>query len=205
MKITRIEPSKHKKGRILVFFEDDSLLKITEAELLQFSLRVGQDLSPETMATLKAAGERSTWKAAGAAMTGRRMLSRKEVKDRLIKKGAEEPEAEETAAWLTELGAVDDAAYADVIVRHYAALGYGQGRIRQEFVKRGIAKDLWEEALAQLRDPTAAIEKFVAGKMRTGEEKERKKIADALLRRGFSWNDIRPVLNRWGEEIKEEV
>ena len=205
MKITRIEPSKHKKDRILVFFEDDSLLKITEAELLQFSLREGQDLSPETLAALKEAGEKSGWKATGAAMTGRRMLSRKEVKERLVKKGAEETEAEETAAWLETLGAVDDAAYAGVIVRHYAALGYGPGRIRQEFVKRGIAKDLWEEALTQLGDPAAAIEKFVAGKMRTGDKKERKKIADALLRRGFSWNDIRPVLNRWGEEIEEEV
>ena len=205
MKITRIEPSKHKKDRILVFFEDDSLLKITEAELLQFSLREGQDLSPETLAALKEAGEKSGWKATGAAMTGRRMLSRKEVKERLIKKGAEETEAEETAAWLETLGAVDDAAYAGVIVRHYAALGYGPGRIRQEFVKRGIAKELWEEALTQLGDPGLAIEKFMAGKMRTGDKKERKKIADALLRRGFSWSDIRPVLNRWGEEIKEEV
>ena len=205
MKIDRIEPSKHKKGRILVFFEDDSLLKITEAELLDFALQVGQDLSPETLVALKEAGEKSSWKATGAAMTGRRMLSRKEVKERLVKKGAEEQEAEETAAWLTELGAVDDAAYAGVIVRHYAALGSGSGRIRQEFVKRGIAKDLWEEALTQLGDPAAAIEKFVAGKMRTGDKKERKKIADALLRRGFSWNDIRPVLNRWGEEIEEEV
>ena len=205
MKITRIEPSKHKKDRILVFFEDDSLLKITEAELLQFSLREGQDLSPETLAALKEAGEKSGWKATGAAMTGRRMLSRKEVKERLIKKGAEETEAEETAAWLETLGAVDDAAYAGVIVRHYAALGYGPGRIRQEFVKRGIAKELWEEALTQLGDPTAAIERFVESKMRTGEKKERKKIADALLRRGFSWSDIRPVLNQWGEEIEEEV
>ena len=205
MKITRIEPSKHKKDRILVFFEDDSLLKITEAELLQFSLREGQDLSPETLAALKEAGEKSGWKATGAAMTGRRMLSRKEVKERLIKKGAEETEAEETAAWLETLGAVDDAAYAGVIVRHFAALGYGPGRIRQEFVKRGIAKELWEETLTQLGDPGLAIEKFMAGKMRTGDKKERKKIADALLRRGFSWSDIRPVLNRWGEEIEEEV
>lgn len=205
MKITRIEPSKHKKDRILVFFEDDSLLKVTEAELLHFALQAGQDVSPETLTELKAAGERSTWKATGAAMTGRRMLSRKEVKERLIKKGAEENEAEETAAWLTSIGAVDDAVYAGVIVRHYAALGYGPGRIRQEFVKRGIAKELWDDALAQLGDPTESIERCIAAKMQPGDEKERKKITDALLRRGFSWNDIRSVLNRRGEEIEEEV
>ena len=30
-----------------------------------------------------------------------------------------------------------------------------------------------------------------------------KKLGDALLRRGFSWSDIRPALNRLGEEIDE--
>ena len=30
-----------------------------------------------------------------------------------------------------------------------------------------------------------------------------KKLSDALLRRGFSWSDIRPALNRLGEEIDE--
>ena len=48
-----------------------------------------------------------------------------------------------------------------------------------------------------------------APKLRTALEKSKNQHlrvqddADALLRRGFSWSDIRPALNRLGEEIDE--
>ena len=45
MRIERVEPSKHKKNRILVFLEGGQLLKITENELLHHDLRPGADLS----------------------------------------------------------------------------------------------------------------------------------------------------------------
>ena len=45
MRIERIEASKHKKGRVLVFLADGACLKITEQELLDFGLRSGDDLS----------------------------------------------------------------------------------------------------------------------------------------------------------------
>ena len=50
----------------------------------------------------------------------------------LFKKGATEEQAADTADWLETLGAVDDEGYAGVIVRHYGAMGYGPGRVKQE-------------------------------------------------------------------------
>ena len=44
MRIDRIEASKHKRGRVLVFLADGSLLKVTEQELLVFGLRPGLEL-----------------------------------------------------------------------------------------------------------------------------------------------------------------
>ena len=103
-----------------------------------------------------------------------------------------------------ELGAVDDAAYAGVIARHYGG-SYGPGRVRQELQKRGIPRELWDDALAQLPDSAGAIDAFLRSKLK-GKAPDRatlKKLSDALLRRGFSWQDIRPALNRLGEEIDE--
>ena len=114
------------------------------------------------------------------------MLSRKELTGKLSRKGIDPDTAEETADWLESLGAVDDAAYAGIIARHYAASGYGPGRVRQELQKRGVSREVWDDALSQLPDSAAL-----------------KKLSDALLRRGFSWSDIRPALNRLGEEIDE--
>lgn len=205
MRITRIENSKHVQERVLVYLEEGDPLRITQNELLQFGLYQGMDLSPDLVVQLQNTGRRSECRAAAARMASGRMLSRKELTDRLNRKDVDPDTAEETADWLEALGAVDDAAYAGVIARHYATSGYGPGRVRQELQKRGIPRELWEDALSQLPDSADAIDGFLKKKLggRTPDRAMLKKLSDALLRRGFSWNDIRPALNRLGGEIEE--
>ena len=205
MKITRIENSKHVQERVLVFLEEGDPLRITGHELLQFGLYPGMDLSPQLVVQLQAAGQRSESRVKAARLASGRMLSRKELTDKLSRKGIDPDMAEETANWLESLGAVDDVAYAGVIARHYAASGYGPGRVRQELQKRGVSRELWDDALSQLPDSADAIDRFLQKKLsgRTPDRATLKKLSDALLRRGFSWSDIRPALNRLGEEIDE--
>ena len=205
MKIVRIEKSKHVQERVLVYLEEGDPLRITRNELLQFGLYRGMDLPPEVVVQLQNAGKRSQGRAAAARLASGRMMSRKELAERLGRKGVAPDTAAGAVDWLESLGAVDDAAYAEAVARHYAAGGYGPGRVRQELQKRGIPRELWDSALAQLPDSTAAIEKFLQSKLkgRTPDRTTLKKLSDALLRRGFSWNDIRPALNRLGEEIDE--
>ena len=205
MKITRIENSKHVQERVLVFLEEGDPLRITGHELLQFGLYPGMDLSPQLVVQLQAAGQRSESRVKAARLASGRMMSRKELTDKLSRKGIDPDTSEETADWLESLGAVDDAAYAGVIARHYAASGYGPGRVRQELQKRGVSRELWDDALSQLPDSADAIDRFLQKKLsgRTPDRATLKKLSDALLRRGFSWSDIRPALNRLGEEIDE--
>ncbi len=205
MKITRIENSKHVQERVLVFLEEGDPLRITGHELLQFGLYPGMAFPPQLVVQLQAAGQRSESRVKAAQLASGRMLSRKELTDKLSRKGIDPDTAEETADWLESLGAVDDAAYAGVIARHYAASGYGPGRVRQELQKRGISRELWDDALSQLPDSADAIDRFLQKKLsgRTPDRATLKKLSDALLRRGFSWSDIRPALNRLGEEIDE--
>lgn len=165
MRITRIENSKHVQERVLVYLEEGDPLRITQNELLQFGLYQGMDLSPDLVVQLQNTGRRSESRAAAARMASGRMLSRKELTDRLNRKGVDPDTAEEMADWLEALGAVDDAAYAGVIARHYAASGYGPGRVRQELQKRGIPRELWEDALSQLPDSADAIDGFLKKKL----------------------------------------
>ena len=53
MRIERIEPSKHKKDRVLVFLEGGELLKITENELLRYDLRPDGELTAELLEEIK--------------------------------------------------------------------------------------------------------------------------------------------------------
>ena len=138
MRIERIEKSKHKQERVLVFLEGGDLLRITGVELLRFGLHKDMELPEELVEELRRSAERSETKARAARLASSRMLSKKELSDRLVKKGTERGEAEELADWLEDLGAVDDAAYAGVIARHYGTMGYGPARVCQELRRRGI-------------------------------------------------------------------
>ena len=53
MKIDRLERSRHVSGRVLVFLEDGSLVKVTEQELLDFGLRAGDELDGDTLERLR--------------------------------------------------------------------------------------------------------------------------------------------------------
>ncbi len=204
-RIERIQPSLHKKDRVLVYLTGGDLLRITPEELLRFGLRPGQELTEDVLEELRRAAARSQTRQRAAELAAGRMLSRKELSDRLVKKGADPREAQETAQWLADLGAVDDAAYAGVIARHYAAMGYGPGRVRQELQRRGVPRDLWEDALAQLPDPEEAIDKFLTAKLRgkTPDRATLQRLSAALQRRGFQWQDIRPALARLDRDMEE--
>ena len=204
-RIERIQPSLHKKDRVLVYLTGGDLLRITPEELLRFGLRPGQELTEDVLEELRRAAARSLTRQQAAEMAGRRMLSQKELSDRLVKKGTDPQEAQETTQWLADLGAVDDAAYAGVIVRHYAAMGYGPGRVRQELQHRGVPRELWDDALARMADPEEAIDRFLTAKLRgkTPDRATLQRLSAALQRRGFSWQDIRPALARLDREPED--
>lgn len=205
MRIERVEPSRHKKNRVLVFLEGGELLKITDNELLRYDLHPGMELTETLAAELKQAAARSEMKARGAQLTGNRMLSKKQVVEHLTRRGGDRAAAEDTARWLEELGAVDEAAYGAAIVRHYSASGYGPGRIRQELSHRGIPRDLWEELLSQMPPAEEAAERYLRARCRnkTVDEALLRKLSAALQRRGFSWQDIQAPLRRLESEIQE--
>ena len=137
----------------------------------------------------------------------KRDYSRKMLLDKLTEKGASEPEAAEICDWLCELGVVDDARYAALTVRHYAAKGYGERRIRDELFRRGVPRELWDEALAQLPETDDAAYRLLCQKLRgwDGDPAGLQRAQGALLRRGFSWDDIRAALERFRSENEDLI
>ena len=55
-------------------------------------------------------------------------------------------------------------------------------------------------------DPAESIDRFLQTKLRgkRPDEKEKKRLSDALLRRGFFWPDVKAALNRLGAELWED-
>jgi regulatory protein len=206
MRIERIEASKHKKGRVLVFLEDGACLKITEQELLDFGLRGGDELTPAQLKKLKEAAGVSNTKATAADLIGKRAMSRANLEKKLREKGASEAEARYAGEWLEAIGALNDAEYAAIVARHYGQMGYGPRYVQEKLREKGVPRELWEDALEHLPEAAEQIDRFLSDKLRgqTPDPREKKRLTDALLRRGYGWGDVKAGWSRYGAEILED-
>jgi len=205
MRIEEIKRSERKKDRILIKLDSGDLLRVTEEELLRFGLRPDMELDEERIVALKDAAKTSSTKATAANMIGSRALSKKELTRRMVKKGSDEADARAAADWLEEIGAVDDAAYAAALVRHYGGKGYGVARVREELRHRGVPRELWDDALQEMPDSGEILDALIRKKCRgeLSDPKEIKRVSDGLLRRGFSWSEVRSALSRYAEIIED--
>lgn len=205
MRIEEVKPSERKKGRFLVKLENSSLLRVTEEELLRFGLRPGMELDEAQLEEIQASVKASSAKAAAANMIGSRALSKQELQRRLVRKGAQESDARAAADWLEDIGAVNDAAYAAALVRHYGGKGYGAARVKEELRHRGVPRELWDEALEELPESGEILDALIQKKCRgdLSDPKELKRVSDGLLRRGFSWSEVRSALRRYAA-LEEE-
>ena len=81
--------------------------------------------------------------------------------------------------------------------------GAGLFALPEEAVKASGAEYY---VLDELPPDGEQIDRFLQSKLhgRSPEDKEKKRLTDALLRRGFSWGEVKSAWGRYGSEIWEE-
>ena len=144
-------------------------------------------------------GQRAALKKA-ANILSRKSYSKQELYDKLIKKDIVDADAAFAIAKMSELHALDDMAYGQMLARNYFGRGYGASRVRQVLIRHKIDRDLIDEILSDPRESTSEIEAFIKSKLKGISSPDRKdfnRIANALIRRGFSWNEISPIIQRF--------
>lgn len=204
MVIEELKPSKHVEGRWLAVLEDGSILRLGEGEVVDFALYAGRELSEEEADRLRDSIRRNGLKAKAIELLMRKPQSRKELGRKLAEWEASHEEAEAVCDRMEELGYLNEAEYAGRIVRHFAAKGFGERKLRDELYRRGVPRELWDEALEQIEeeDNACAIDAFLEKKLKGSHDpKDVKRASDALARRGFRWPEIRDALRRYGMEV----
>lgn len=151
---------------------------------------------------------------AGARKRALNYLSRKEhstreVESYLERKGYDGETASRVTASLRSSGLLDDVRLAEIIVRDGPGRGWGAARVRQELLRRGIARDLVED----IAQPLLAVDDFELaltwGRKKwpscRGEQRIREaRLAGYLTRKGFSSSTIIRVLRVLGSEAVED-
>ena len=191
-------------GRLTVIFDNGKEVKTTLGVVTELRLFSGKELDEEQAEEFLLLSHRSIAREKALEILSKRPMSRRELYKKLLEKGEDEETAEYCVSWLAENGFINDESYAAAVARHYAAKGFGAGRVKTELVKRGISRELWGEALEAAPDNSAKIDKFISSRLTDPNDRSQVgKVSQALYRRGFSWEEIRQALARFSAEVEE--
>ena len=204
MRIELLKTSPDRAGRYLVKFDDDSSMRLYRQTVEDFALYTGKELSDEEMRSLRTAAGQMSAKMRAVRIVSASSVSKRDLEQRLIRKGEDPTQAKEAVAWMEDLHLVDDRNTAESVVHSCIAKGYGLQRAKQALYEKRIPKEYWEEALSDYPDQLEHIEKFLRSRLdEESDERQIKKAIDALLRRGHSYRIIRQALSNVSVDTDE--
>ena len=125
-------------------------------------------------------------KARALRLLEKRDYSEAELAAKLVEKGDDPDSARAAAARMAELGFVNDENYAAMVVRHYAA----------NTAKKRNSR--YDAALDELPEQSDTVERLLMQKLRgrAPEGAELRRACAALIRRGFSWEELSSAAKR---------
>ena len=197
MRIDLLKTSPDRAGRYAVHFSDGSVMRLYRQTVEDFGLYSGKELTDDEMNALqKAAGQMSS-KMRAVRIVAASSVTKGDLERRLVQKGEDPDQAKDAVAWMSELNLLDDSRVAEQVVQRCIGRGYGLARAKQALYEKKVPKQYWDAALADYPDQMEEITDFL--RTRLGEEydqRELKRVIDALMRRGHSYGVVRKALNR---------
>ena len=197
MTIDLLKTTPDRAGRYWVTFSDGTKLALYRQTVEDFGLYTGMELTEAEHERLLTAAGKMSAKMRAVRIVSASSVSRRDLEERLVRKGEDPQQAKEAVAWMEDLHLVDDRNTAEQIVHSCISKGYGLQRAKQALYEKRIPKQYWEEALADYPDQMDKILSFLRSRLDAdSDQKEIKKAIDALLRRGHSYCLIRQGLNQ---------
>ena len=196
MRIDSLKNTPDRAGRYWVSFDDGRKLGLCRQTVEDFGLYIGKELSEEETEQLLAAAGKMSAKMRAVRIVSATNVSRRDLEERLVRKGEDPAQAKEAVQWMEDLHLVDDRSTAEAVVHSCISKGYGLARAKQALYEKRIPKQYWEEALADYPDQWEKIEAFLRSRLdEDSDDRQVKRAIDALIRRGHSYGTIRRVLN----------
>jgi len=180
-----------------VRFADGSTMRLYRQTVEDFGLYTGMEMNEEQLQRLRiAAGEMSA-KMRAVRIVSASSVSKRDLQQRLIQKGENPEQAKQAVEWMSDLNLLDDRKTAEQVVHRCISQGYGLARAKQALYEKRIPKAYWEEALADYPDQMEKIVEFLRTRLGSHwEQKDLRRVTDALLRKGHSYSEIRRGLEQ---------
>ncbi len=197
MRIDSLKTTPDRAGRYWVTFDDGTKLGLYRQTVEDFALYTGKEFSEEEKDALLIAAGKMSAKMRAVRIVSASNVSRRDLEERLVRKGEDPDQAKEAVRWMEDLHLVDDRSTAEQIVHSCISKGYGLARAKQALYEKRIPKAYWEEALEDYPDQLDRILSFLRSRLDVdSDQKQVKKAIDALIRRGHSYRTIKEALNQ---------
>lgn len=196
MVITNIEPCE--KGKVKIFFDstDPLILYKGEAKKLAWKDQMQLDEGEYRRIYYDIVGKRVIKRAMH--LLEKKDRTEEELRKKLVQGDYPEELIENAIAYVKSYHYIDDERYARNFVR-FNQERKSAGRLRQDLLARGIAKDVVEIALEEENEmePEELIRQLLEKKQYDGNQaslQEKQKMYRFLMNRGFQYSEIMHVL-----------
>lgn len=195
MRIDLLKTTPDRAGRYWITLETGEKMALYRQTVEDFALYSGKELSEEEWESLQNHAGQMSAKMRAVRIVSASSVSKRDLEERLVRKGENPEQAKEAVRWMEDLHLVNDRNTAEQVVHSCISKGYGLQRAKQALYEKRIPKEYWDEALEDYPDQMDKILSFLRSRLdETSGDREVKKAVDALLRRGHSYGTIREAL-----------
>lgn len=211
--ITALERQPKQRGRYLISF-GEYVLSVHEDVMIKYRMLKGNVFTKQELEEIVVADEKQRAYVQALKYLERKQRTRKELEDRLRQKELSQTVIEQALQRLQQEGLINDELYAKQwAVQRVSSQRKGKAWVRQELRQKGVDKALISEALSEVSHEQEYESCLVVGRKKwnqtRGEIMDRKrKTGSFLMRRGFSGEQVRKVINqliRENGEAEEEM
>ena len=209
--ITAILPSVRKPGRFELVVDGATFATVGLDTIERLGLGVGRSIDGVRDAVEAEAAALATYDRA-VSMLAARARSATDLRRLLVRKGEPAPLVDAAIEKLRAAGHLDDAAFARAFARSKAlGAGASKRRLQQELSRRGVARDVGAEAVAEVFeeeeiDEGESVERLVRKRLRSLSRVDAatrdRRLWSFLARRGYDADVIRRAIEKvTGEEV----
>lgn len=212
--VTRISTPKRSPKKRSVYVDGKWAFNLPLGVVEKWGLVQGMELTAAGVEELRGAVFRQALMDKALAILSRRLHSKSELRTKLSKGDFAPEQIDAALAELERLGYIDDARFARTKAQASAQYRkHGQRRAYVELLKSGVEKETARRASEEVFEAsdTLKVARELAAKkapslLRLDRATARRRLTGMLLRRGFNFDEIRPVLDEFlgQQDLPEE-
>lgn len=202
MKITSIRQQAKRADRYSIYVDEKYSFSLSESALLASGLSSGKEVTPEQISEYKRLSADDKLYNRALRYVALRPRSEWEMRTYLERKDASPALIGEVVEKLTDLGLLDDMAFAASFVRDRQLLRpTSRRRLVLELKKKRIAEDAIRQALeADDVQDKDSLSEVIAKKRRQTKYQDDQKLMQYLARQGYGYSDIKSALSVESED-----